>query len=279
MNGKIKAVSTAVLLALGSTSAFAASNAGLPGFGTQTDPGDLVFAYAAADGQSSIVWDLSNGSDDLTWGSILGSTGFTISNAAVSGFVAANPGGRWAIFGLTNTSLGGAGSNLQYDQAGFGLTIAGGAPDVDAPNGNKGGDIEAELRISANWLTAANAGGLPDNGALVATAADPWLFVPGSGIASQSNVSGLVGETLAYWTILIDNTVTRGLNANTPNKALSNAPFFTQVTNAQGEAMGFTFAADGSLSYGAIQPVPVPAAVWLMGSALAGLGALRRRQA
>jgi len=278
MNGTIKAVSTAVLFALGSTSAFAASNAGLPGIGTQTDPGDLVFAYAAADGQSSIVWDLSNGSDDLTWGSVLTSAGFTISNAAVSDFVTANPGGRWAVFGLTNTSVGGTAANLQYDQAGFGLTIAGGAPNVDAPNGNKGGPHRAELRNSAAWIAAANEGGLPNNGTLRAGAADPWIFLSENPIADQA-ASGLVGETLAYWTILIDNTVTRGFNDTQPNRALGNAPFFTQVTNAQGEAMGFTFAADGSLSYGAIQPIPVPAAVWLMGSALAGLGALRRRQA
>lgn len=278
MNGTFKAISAAILLAVGSSSAFAASNAGLPGTGTQTDPGDLVFAYAAADGQSSVIWDLSNGGDDLTWGSILTSAGFTISNSVVSDFVAANPGGRWAVFGLTNTSLGGAGSNLQYDQAGFGLTVAGGAPDVNVSNGNSGAKIELQMKNSGEFITAANQGGLSDNGALRATGGDSWLFVPEAGVAAQ-NASGLIGETLAYWTILVDNTVTRGLNSNQPNKALGNAPFFTQVTNAQGEAMGFTFAADGSLSYGAIQPVPVPAAAWLMGSALAGLGVLRRRKA
>lgn len=278
MNGTLKAIATAVLLAVGSSSAFAASNAGLPGVGTETDPGDLVFAYATADGQSSVVWDLSNGGDDLTWGSVLTSTGFTISNSIVSDFVTANPGGRWAVFGLTNTKTSGTAANLQYDQAGFGLTVVGGAPDVNVSNGNNGGKIEVQLRISGNWLTLANDGGLPDNGALLATAADSWLFVPDSGIAAQQ-AAGLVGDTLAYWTILIDNTVTRGFNDTQANRALGNAPFFTQVKNGQGEAMGFTFAADGSLSYAAIQPIPVPAAVWLMGSALAGLGALRRRQA
>ncbi len=277
MNGTFKAVSTAVLLAFGSTGAFAASNAGLPSAGTEVDPGDLIFAYAAADGQSSVVWDLSNGSDDLSWGSILTSTGFTISNAIVNQFVTANPGGRWSVFGLTNTKVSGTGANLQYDQAGFGLTVAGGAPDVDVSNGNNGTKLESQMKNSGAFIDALNGGGLADNGALLATAADPWLFLPEKGIAAQ-NASGLVGETLAYWTILIDNTVTRGLNSSQPNKALGNAPFFTQVTNAQGEAMGFTFAADGSLTYGAIQPVPVPAAAWLMGSALAGLGVLRRRR-
>jgi len=278
MNGPLKAIAAALFLAVGSSSAFAASNAGLPGIGTQVDPGDVVFAYAAADGQSSVVWDLSNGADDLSWGSVLASTGFTISNGIVSDFVAANPGGRWAVFGLTNTKVGGTAANLQYDQAGFGLTVTGGAPDVDVSNGNNGGKIEAQLRISGDWLTAANNGGLPNNGALLATAADNWLFLPGNGIAAQ-NAAGLVGDTLAYWTILIDNTVTRGLSANVPNKALGNAPFFAPATNGQGQAMGFTFAADGSLSYAAMQPVPVPAAVWLMGSALTGLGVLRRRPA
>lgn len=279
MNGTFTAISTATLLAVGSSSALAASNAGLPALGAQVDAGDLVFAYEAADGQSSIVWDLSNGDDDLTWGSILSSNGFTISNTLVSNFVASNPGGRWNILGLTNTKQSGTGASLKYEQGGFGLTVNG-APNPDAPNGNTGLELEALMNNSAAWIGAANAGGLPDNGALLATAADHWQFSAGGthgAIIADQNATGLLGDTLAYWTILIDSTVTRGFSPSGAN-ASGRAPIFTQVTNAQGQPMGFTLAADGSLSYAAIQPIPLPPAVWLLGSALAGLGALRRRE-
>lgn len=284
MNLILKAVPAALLLALGSTSAFAASNDGLPTRGAGTGEGDLVFAYEAPGGQASIVWDLAifNGTDvadDLTWTSILNgpnANGFSISFQPVVDFVTANPGGRWNIFGLTNTKVSGVGSSLLYDNGGYGLTING-DPDVNAPTGNTGGKIEGLMQSNANWLVLANEGGLQDNGALVASASDPWSFIASghSELIAAQNATGLVGETLAYWTILIDNTVTRGLGAN-PSNAQGRAPFFTAVTNSSGAPMGFTFTADGTLNY---SPVPVPAAVWLMGSAIAGLGALRRRKA
>ena len=281
MNGALKALAAASLMAAGIGNALAASNDGLPTNGTGTGAGDLMFAYEAADGQSSIIWDLSNGADDLTWTSILSASAFTISNPGVASFVTANPGGRWNLFGLTNTKTSGTGSALKYDKAGYGLTIKQGAENFNAPNGNSGGKIEILMDNNAAWISAANAGGLADNGSLVAGAADPWQFSAGgthSAFIADQNATGLVGETLAYWTILIDNTVTRGLSSNATN-ALGKSPVFTLVTNAQGQAMGFTFNANGDLSYAAAAPVPVPGAVWLMGSAIAGLAGLRRRKA
>lgn len=287
MNLTLKSVSAAVLLALGSASAYAASNDGLPTRGAGTGEGDLMFAYEAPGGQASIVWDLAIFSgtdvvDDLTWTSILtgpNKNGFSISFAPVVDFVTANPGGRWNIFALTNTRQGtGTGANLQYQNGGYGLTING-DPDVNAPTGNTGGKIESLMVNNAAWINAANIGGLADNGALLAGPADAWQFNAGgthSNIIAAQNATGLVGETLGYWTILIDNTVTRGLNANNTNFAQGRAPTFSAVTNSAGVPMAFTFAADGTLNYA---PVPVPAAVWMMGSAIAGLGVLRRRKA
>ena len=128
---------------------------------------------------------------------------------------------------------------------------------------------------AAAWISAANAGGLTDNGTLLAGEFDGWSFSDNnhggsSGFLAGQFATGLIGETLGYWTILIDNTVTRGLSAS-PTNAQGRAPFFSQLGN-------FTLGVDGSLTY-STAPVPVPAAVWLMGSALAGLGVMRRRKA
>lgn len=288
MNVSLKAVSAAVLLALGSASAFAASNDGVTvGKGAGTGAGDLVFAYEAVGGQASIVWDLAifsgaSVTDDLTWTSILSSparNGFSITNTAVSSFLAANPGGRWNIFALTNTKVSGTGSSLKYDKAGYGLTING-TPDAAPATANNGAKLESLMLNNAAWIQAANEGGIADNGTLVAGPADAFQFNAGgthSNLIAAQNATGLVGETLGYWTILIDNTSTRGLSPS-PTNAQGKLPTIAAVKNDAGQAMGFTLAANGALTYGQVQPVPVPAAVWLMGSAVAGLAGIRRRK-
>lgn len=265
---------TAVLLAAGSTGAFAASSDGLPSNGTGSGVGDLMFAYEAADGTASIVWDLSDGANDLNWTDMLSATGFTISNVDVSNFIAANPDGRWNIFGLTNTKTTGTGSTIVYDQAGFGVTVNGPA-DPTSATGNTGGKLEGLMDNAAAWIAAANAGGIEENGALVAGEFDAWAFSDNnhggsSGFLAGQFATGLIGDTLGYWTILIDDSVARGFSASATN-ALGRAPIFNQLG-------AFTLGLDGSLTY-STAPVPVPAAVWLMGSALAGLGVMRRRKA
>ncbi len=294
MNFAVKSLSAAVLLAAGSMSALAASNDSVvvdnvTRFGNGTGVGDLMFAYEAKDAEGapkSILWDLSNGADDLTFASVLTSPAFTINNAAVTAFVAANPGGRWNLFGLTNTRKSGNvnQSTMVWNDGGYALTINMGADglanaaDTVAVNG---GVVEGAMVNNAQWIAAANAAGLTDNGTIEAGAADPWQFNAGSThsafIASQ-NATGLVGDTLGFWTILIDDTVARGLSAS-PTNAKGRPAIFSQVLDAQGNPFAFTFAANGDLTYAAAAPVPVPAAVWLMGSALAGLAATRRRKA
>jgi len=275
MKFALKSLTAAVLLAAASGAAFAASNDGLPANGVGNGTGDLVFAYEAADGQSSILWDLSNGADDLDWTSMLSKTSFSISNTNVTSFVAANPGGRWNIFGLTNTKTSGTTpSNIVYNKAGVGITVNG-APNLNSTTGNTGAKIETAMDTLAQWIADANFGGFPNNGTLTATAADLWQFSSNnhggaSGFLAGQFATGLVDTTLGYWNILIDSTVQRGLSASSSN-ALGKAPTFAQLGT-------FNFASNGNLVY-STAPVPVPAAVWLMGSALAGIAATRRRKA
>jgi hypothetical protein len=280
MNVALKTLSAAMLLAGMAGNAMAAvgspaSADGLPanavGFGT----GDLIFAYEAPN-LSSVIWDLSNGTNDLNFSDILTSSSFSISNSLVSSFVAANPNGRWNIFGLTNKDIDplvapGAPTSIKYDKAGFAVTIKG-SPSLAGVNGAL---IEGRADVNAQWISNANFGGLNNADAITATETDPWAFgdtTHGPSLANQ-NATGLVGETLGFFTILIDSaggTLNRGINTNCTDCALKRPAVFTNIGD-------FTFSANGALSF--TTPVPLPPAVWLLGSAVVGLAGLRRRQA
>lgn len=90
------------------------------------------------------------------------------------------------------------------------------------------------------------------------TALDTWTStLSGSAVGS-------VGQSLSFW--LISNSASGGTpNVNT-----------TQYANSNG-ASYWTLSANGTLSYAA-SPVPVPAAVWLLGSGLTGLVGISRRR-
>lgn len=283
----LKTLAAGILLAVGASNALAASSdnvvdaTGATKLGTGTGVGDLIFAYEAGDASGSILWDLSNGTDDLTFNSILTSARFTISNPEVTAFVTANPGGKWNIFGLTNSRKSGTAgaSNMVWNKGGYALTVnTGDNATVDAADisAQTGGGIEGFMVNNAQWIKAANEGGLADNGTLVATPSDPFQFNNGglhSAFIGGQNATGLVDQTLGFWTILINDTLTRGLNANSGARGAS---AIASMVMLEGKPAGFTFASTGELTYA---PVPVPAAVWLMGSALVGLGATRRRKA
>jgi len=289
MNVALKTLAAGVLLAAGATNALAASNDSVVvnnvnQLGGGTGAGDLVFSYEALDingAAQSILWDLSNGADDLTFTSILSSGAFTINNPVVTAFVADNPGGRWNIFGLTNTKKSGSNnnSNMVWNKGGYALTVNTGADKtVNAADiaPVTGGVVEGAMINNAQWINAANEAGFPDNGTLTAGPADAWQFNAGSthsALIAGQNATGLVGETLGFWTILINDTLTRGFSATSGARG---AQASASMLMLNGQPAGFTLYANGDLEY---SPVPVPAAVWLMGSAIAGLGVMRRRKA
>jgi len=280
MNVALKALTAAVALAGMMANASAASTGpasrdDLPNNGTGTGFGDLVFAYEAQGG-ASILWDLINPAggtrSDVNFNDMLTTPGFTISNAAISAFVSANPVGRWNIFGLTNVrnpAFASAGTGLRYTQAGAGVTVANAQA---API--TGTALEQSIDLLAQWVSNANSGGLNASDTLLASPTDLFTFSAG-GVHSANivgqNASSVLNGTLNYWTLLVDPTKNRGLTPSTAN-ALGSPAIATQLG-------AFTFSLNGTEAELSYAPIPVPPALVLFGSALAGFAGLRRRRA
>ncbi len=100
------------------------------------------------------------------------------------------------------------------------------------------------------------------NGAAVATAADSGFWsLPNNW---QGSFGGLVGAQL----FSLVGTAQQGFEFF----ATGNTTFTTNMLDV------FNLDASGLLTYGSAAPVPVPAAVWLFGSAMLGLVGFRKRQ-
>lgn len=126
---------------------------------------------------------------------------------------------------------------------------------------------------------------LPDNSWYMALDATGTLYLALSdGRVYRDNGANLVAFTEAVGSSVIDRP--RGLAFNAAGDLLVGSfgsvsrSNILQFDGTTGNYEG-VFASGGGLTTGmymAVQPVPVPAAVWLFGSALAGLGVIGRRR-
>lgn len=277
MNIAIKPLAAAVSLALISVSAHAAF--GPPTIGS-TAPTDATTTYLS-------IWDSAgNNSEIVNLTSLYADIGNPTSgnfspNAAGSGFV------------LANDPSGGSGKVLSYDFGiipGFSTIINSGnigtadymvtnavsgtttATDVTssiAPITTKSGlqlisqNIQSEI---ATWQ-----GGWPTNGYLTDTTGSvAWSVqngaLKGGGIGlSGQNFGGAVGTSLAFYNFLLTGT------------GITQKNTITQFANGVGDGFWF-MSTNGDLSYNVPAAVPLPAAVWLLGSGLLGLAGIGRRR-
>lgn len=110
---------------------------------------------------------------------------------------------------------------------------------------------------------------------------------PVSGIDSDTKAAA---TQVALWEIITDNVLDLSADGfqltgtnNADTVALANS-FLTNITNGSwtGSGASFTFldvtGSQDVIAFG-VQPVPLPASVWLLGAGVAGLGALRRKRA
>lgn len=288
---RIAASALAVAFAAGVTNAQALSNDQASRVVHGGDgSGDLVLALVA--GNDSLVWDLSGtiggANNDLTFNDIVAlsdaGASFSISNAEVSAFLTPERAAiaKWQVFGVVNIGTIGDFVNTgdMPTNVGFALTIDG---DV---NPVSGGDLGIQLQDNAQWLedndVVRQIAGQPENGVIFATAGTPTAFYSsisthGEIIAMQDATADGVDIALAFYHLQKDpsrpNDPTLTDVINDPTAFGSNAmPALVRQLGS------WRLAADGTLSFTSVQPVPVPAAAWMLGSGLLALAATTRRR-
>lgn len=272
---KLKALAAAVSLAVAGP-ALAAIDA------SSTGNGELFFSIWDDASQTSYTRDLAFNLNEFATGNTAGGTagttnpGFTAVYAADATFTtwltttvaAANLGSlRWNVAGMDSQGLAGASNNRYLTTAASTPTPP---PSTTLLNGwNDAADNYIVGVNSGPWVSGSHA---PVDGSSVISSSDnangyansaswgdKW-----SGKASFSNAAA-IGQSLFFY-LLFGGATT------------SAAPGVDQFDNANG-AFTWTLASDGTLSYAqSAAVIPIPGAVWLLGSGLLGLAAVARRR-
>lgn len=282
MNLRLMTMAGAVAAAMLGQAHAASTDTVTTGLLTGNGGGDLVLAFLGANG-ASILWDLSDGANDLTVNDIKTAIPFSITNSAVSAFVKATGGaGQWQVFGFANQGQINGDALFNPDVAtnsGIAMTVNG-APVL----GITGSGLEAAALSVGGWVERNNAAGLPDNGALeAATSLLPHHFTApnadhGLTIAGE-NATANLNQLLDFYFIQKDpnQPIEPSILGSFTGPGSNNvAPIATLLGQ-------FSFDYDATsevatLSFAEPAPVPVPPAVWLMGSAIAGLAGVQRRR-
>jgi len=250
-----------------------------------TGGGDLVLALVA--GNDSLVWDLSGTiggvNSDLTFNDIvaLSNAGavFSISNPAVSAFLtpARQAIAKWQVFGITN--VGTIGDFVDTGDVptavGFALTVDGPTQPID------GGNLRFQVTENAQWLSNNVVAGIADNGVLETVANTPHAFYSpgahGEMIAFNDATADGVDISIAFYTLLQDPS-----RPNEPplNEVISNPDAFGsfKMSALVTELGSWRLAADGTLSFTSVNPIPIPAAAWMLGSGVLALAGIARRR-
>ena len=182
---------------------------------------------------------------------------------------------RWNIGAISNVLVGlDAAGGPFWDSYGFQSTAA---PDtaITTANGPDSADpaIAEALGAAATFFSAQNVltgnplatGNVGVTNGVTSTSAFLQSWRNNLNGAGSFNNTGMLGDSLGYFFY-------HGVGAD---------PGLNQVASTKypGEwTLNYSAAAGTSLSYD-VAPIPVPAAVWMLGSGIAGLIAMRRRKA
>lgn len=216
----------------------------------------------------SYVLDLGVRYDALVSGAAFNGQHFTVDLSVFSGSTAGNV--SWQIVAGSGDKRNGSGSTAgtnNFSKYGFLMTVASDAVLADYTNAHTTG-------IIANYLTTLNStvnitGDSADatsvNNAVTESAAFGSKFVGGtttssfgSGLALDT-YGDIAGETMNMWRL--------GFGATSGAKQSN---ILAGTVNLTGNTL--------TLNSTAAPTVPVPAAIWLLGSALTGLGGIARRR-
>ncbi|QSA98564.1 VPLPA-CTERM sorting domain-containing protein [Methylococcus sp. EFPC2] len=288
---KLKTLAAGVLLALSAGGAHAAISNGLPAGSTPAvAPGELFLMVWDQDGQQSFSQDLGYTLESVLAtvkaGNPLESKSWNL-GASFQTFAATNPGNTLYYAIEAANTYGGIGStsdapqNWKYGVAGSGLA---GVDLVGADNRSS--------TVIPTWASKIGSNATYLNQAAVAY--NGGVYSPATGGDYAANLSEITTDTGAPW--YYDNLNGSPGDTNLPweefgiagSDSLSLYFIGLNPTNRLktvaydlGLSRNFQFNLNpvaGTLTWDATAPVPVPAAVWLMLSALGSLGIIGRRQ-
>ena len=185
-------------------------------------------------------------------------------DSTLSSFLASGSGNySWAVMaGDSNTAVGGTATTNAAGAYNYLTTAAAGSEALIGTETNLGiyqwNAVDTYLTNVNASLSAANSATFTGADAgFFSSAYDTWFN------NSPMNAAGSMGDSLAFYHASNSGSTTGLVTKNSP----------IDVSTYAGT---WTLAANGDLSYSA---VPVPAAVWLLGSALVGMvGVARRRE-
>lgn len=256
MQLSLKTVAAAVALALGSTSAMAVET-------PSTGSSSLFITVFDTVLGASVVQDLGLNYADFLESAVTPEDGLTLNfniDLSVFGSVGSDPSNiRWTVFaadGLGNAASTGVMVTAAPDLG----TITGPNSDVTGMFGPTGaGSLMTQWNNSCGAsATTCTGTGFSSTYFGGETWGDSFQFMDVAGSAN-------LGTALGFYAL-----GRSGVGASAPLTSL-------QYANASGVAT-WLLNADGSLSYN-VPSVPLPAAVWLLLSALGGLGVVGRRKA
>ncbi len=281
MTHTLKALAAAVTMtfALGAQAAPISSDNFSGGLGTGNGAGSLVLAMFDSGNLKSLVFNTGLTANSFN-AQAAGSFDVTIAAADLGalntflGGVTNQNAFRWNVLGLTNIPVN-TNTGTAYDSVGFLSTAAVGTAITAGPGGNGPNSLAPALRTAMgrantffNAQNSATGNPLATGNVVVtngtAGAAAFNRLGTNLGNSGSFNTSGLLCHSLDFFAYTCKGTAT-GL-------------YQVKSTQYLGEwKLNFT-AGNTSLSYN-VAPIPVPAAVWMLGSGIAGLIATRRRKA
>jgi len=219
----------------------------------------VLFAYDSADNDTYFV-DLGVSGQDL-----VDATSVNVTDSGLAGFLSSNAGAQWTVIASVNdtTLVGGPPAGASYSNSGVvSSSSSGSAVGTDGTTNNG-----QRLTLNA-WLSDVQAasGGLSSFGVTgdLSVSSDA---ARNGGFFNNSLISVGSASALYYSQASpVDGTT------------LANPNVVSQVGTDGFILSAALLSSDGAFSTNNVSAVPVPAAAWLFGSALAGLTLARRRK-
>lgn len=241
---KLGVLAAAVIVASSANAAFDEGNA-------------VLFAYDAADNDTYFV-DLGVTASDIQLGAQV-----SLTDGGLASFLSSNAGSQWTIIGSINDLTPVAGPPAIGQSFANNGYISTSTTGINV--GTSGADNEAQQNVMNDWLAVVQAasGGASSSFGVLGTD-------PAAADASRNN--GFFEASL----IAVGGTSSVFYAQAEPSTGASQADdaIVTQISAAGIPAVaGVT-----GLGEISVTSVPVPAAAWLFGSALAGLTVIRRRK-